>query len=102
MKFESVPPVTVTLATAGATAVKSAAVNEVLAAESVKVINAVWLFRSVEVLEVMETVGETVLTARASEAAAVLTLPAASLKAPAATAMLAAPLKLALGVKTAV
>lgn len=102
MKFESVPPVTVTLATAGATAVKSAAVNEVLAAESVKVINAVWLLRMVAVEEVTVTVGETVLTATASEAAAVLTLPAASVKAPAATAMLAAPLKLALGVKMAV
>ena len=92
MKFESVPPV----------AVASDDVNEVLAAERVNVISAVWLLRMVAVEEVTVTVGETVLTASASEAAAVLTLPAASLKAPAATVMLAAPLKLALGVKTAV
>ena len=90
---ERLPPVA-TASTAGS--------NELEAALSVKVMVAVWLFRSVDVLDAMETVGETVLTASASEAAAVLTLPAASLKAPAATAMLAAPLKLALGVKTAV
>lgn len=102
MKFESVPPVTVTLATAGATAEKSAAVNVVLAAESVKVISAVWLLRMVAVEEVTVTVGDTVFTATASEAAAVLTLPAESEKLPAGTVMLAAPLKLALGVKTAV
>ena len=90
---ERVPPVT-TASTAGS--------NELEAELSVKVMVAVWLLRSVDVLEAMETVGETVLTARASEAAAVLTLPAASEKLPAGTEMLAAPVKAALGVKVAV
>ena len=99
MKFESVPPVAVTLA---GEPVRSAAVNEVLAAERVKVISAVWLFLRVAVDDVTVTVGETVLTASASEAAAVLTLPAASEKLPTGTVMLAAPLNPALGVKVAV
>ena len=99
MKFESVPPVAVTLA---GEPVRSAAVNEVLAAESVKVMVAVWLLRRVAVDDVTVTVGDDVLTARARDPAAALVLPAASEKAPTGTEMLAAPLKAALGVKVAV
>ena len=91
MKLDSVPPV----------AVASDDVNVVLAAESVKVINAVWLLRRVAVEEVTVTVGETVLMASAREPAELL-LPVASEKAPAATEMLAAPVNPTVGVNVAV
>ena len=74
----------------------------VLAAESVTVINAVWLLPRVAALEEIVTVGESVLTASAREPAATLTLPAASEKLPTGTEMLAAPVKPAVGVKVLV
>ena len=80
---------------------RSAAVNVVLAAESVKVINAVWLLPRVAALEVIVTVGDSVLTG-SERVPAVLVLPAASVKAPAATEIVAAPLKPVVGVKVAV
>ena len=90
---ESVPPVA-TASTDGS--------NELEAVLSVKVMVAVWLFRRVAALEVMVTVGATVLTARASDPAAELVLPAASEKLPTGTEMLAAPLNPTFGVKVAV
>ena len=83
-------------------AVTSFAANVVLAAERVKVTSAVELLPSVgAATAVMVTVGWTVLTGSAS-APATLGLVAASEKAPAATAMLAAPVNPGVGVKVAV
>ena len=77
------------------------AVKVVLAAESVNVIVAVWLFLSVVAGELIVTVGDDVFTANESDAAAFV-LPAASVNVPASTEIVAAPLKPVVGVKVAV
>ena len=70
---------------------------------SVKVIVAVPLLATVVTFDVMKTVGATVSTVMLSGVAtAVLLLPAASVKTPAATEMFAVPVKPAVGVKIAV
>ena len=90
-KFDIVPPV----------AVMSPTTKSVLGAERVKVIRAVSLAPRAAALEVMVTVVATVLTASV-RVPTVLSFPAASVKAAAGTVMVAAPLKPASGVKTAV
>ena len=77
------PPVTVT----------SDAAKSVEVSESVKVIVAVEPLATLETLELIATVGATVSTAMESEPME-LSLPAASVKAPAPTVTMALPLKL--------
>ena len=79
----------------------SAAMKFVLAAPSVKVMTAVWPMASVVAFDVTVTVGATVLTAM-EVAPEVFWLPAASVNDPAGTVTVAAPVKLAVGVKVAV
>ena len=73
----------------------------VLGADRVKVIRAVAVPPSVGVLEVIVTVGATVLTVM-EVAPEEFWLPAASVKTPALTVTVAAPVKLVSGVKVAV
>ena len=80
----------------------SLAIKSEAASLSVKVRVVVWPDFNAEAEEVMVTVGATVSTATESCVAAVLLLPAASIKVPAATLKVAVVMLLVLGVKVAV
>jgi len=80
----------------------SLAIKSEAASLSVKVMVAVWPDLRVLLSEVIPTVGETVSTLTESWVAAVLSLPAASVKVLAKTLMVAAVVLFAVGVKVAV